>query len=328
VAVLGAWRAALVTLAIARTASGNAKLGDAATTHAAQVSCPSSCRFRDGGGCYAESGRQGMFVTRVLNDSARELRATALDVALAEAEAIDDMQVVPGRPTRLHTVGDCPDDECARIVSAAAERYMQRGGGQVWTYTHAWRDVDRASWGKVSVLASCETPEHVFEARQRGYATALVVEEFPTHRRYAPGYPEIPAFLEAGEPLGQDVLPCPAQTRDRSCSDCRLCFDDETLRRRGYSIGFELHGIPYAVRQARQALRNPDDPLRRIPSEERIRIIRERYLRIERREPTVREVCEMIDLNESSVAEWLRYLRGEIVHPAERRRRARLKVVA
>jgi hypothetical protein len=79
---------------------------------------------------------------------------------------------------RLHTVGDCRTDEAAKIVAAAAERYMDAGGGPVWTYTHAWRLVDRASWGRVSVLASCETPEQVELARARGYATAIVVDEF------------------------------------------------------------------------------------------------------------------------------------------------------
>ncbi len=302
-----------VGLAIAKTSSGNAKLGDAATTHAAQASCPSSCVFKDGGGCYAESGRQGMFVTRRLNEVGELLDADALDVAMAEAEAIDAMEVVPGRPMRLHTVGDCSTDDCARVVAAAARRYVERGGGPVWTYTHAWRDVERASWGSISVLASCETGQDVRAASARGYATALVVEAFESDRRYPIG----PGAS------GNDVLPCPSMTRHVACSDCRLCFNDAGLRERGYSIAFELHGIPYSIRAARQALRNPDDPERRIPSEDRIRIVRDRYLRIEGREPTVREVADVVDLNVSSVAEWLRYLRGEIVHPAERRRRAR-----
>lgn len=299
------------TVATAKEQSGNAKLGDCATTYAAQVSCPTSCVFFDGGGCYAETGRVGKFVTSPLNDAAARVGASALDVASAEREAIDRLSATDGRPLRLHTVGDCASNEAARIVSAAAARYMERGGGPVWTYTHAWRDVSRESWGAVSVLASCETPMDVELARARGYATALVVEEFQGDRRYLAGTSQVP------------VLPCPAQTRDRSCSTCRLCFNDTALRDRGYSIGFELHGIPYAIRQARLALRNPADPLRRIPSEERIRIVRDRYLRIEKREPTVREVAAIIDLNPASVAEWLRYLRGEIIHPAQRRRNAR-----
>lgn len=48
--------------------------------------------------------------------------------------------------------------------------------------------------------------------------------------------------------------------------------------------------------------------------------VREHYLSAENREPTVKEVCEMIDLNPSSVWEWLRFLRGEAEHPAQVRR--------
>lgn len=294
-------------LAFAQNPSSNAKLGGAATTHAAQESCPDECVFRDGGGCYAETGRQGMFVTRPLNEHATEVGATALDVAAEEADAIDDIDVVLGRPLRLHTVGDCATDWAARMVSRAAERYMERGGGPVWTYTHGWRNVARESWGRVSVIASCETAAEIHEARKRHYAAALVVEEFQGRRAYEVG--------------GEKIIPCPAQTSHRTCTECRLCFDDSRLPA---TIGFELHGIPFAIRAARAALRTPHDPMRRLPSEERIRIIRDRYLRIEGREPAAREVAKLIDdLSPASIYEWLRFLRGEIIHPAERRRLAR-----
>lgn len=334
-------------LAIAKSVSGNAKLGDAATTHAAQASCPTECVFRDGGGCYAESGRQGKFVTEPLNRDASMHQATALDVAMAEAQAIDDMEVIPGRPMRLHTVGDCPDDACAQIVGHAARRYVDRGGGPVWTYTHAWRTVARRSWKDIHVFASCETGHDVRYARSRGYATAIVVEEFPSDKRFslketgsgvqsgtdgsAPADLDNPGFVTAdlGGSPPLPVIPCPAQTRHRTCTDCRLCFDAEARFGAGVTIGFELHGIPYAIRAARLALQHPDHPDRRLPSLERIRIIRDRYLRVEKREPTVKEVAEMIDLNTSSVAQWLQYLRGEIEHPAETRRKRRaLRVVS
>lgn len=300
-------------LATATNVSQNEKIGEAGATCAAQGSCPGSCPFKDGGGCYAESGRLGQFVTRELNLSAEVLVADALAIAEAEAHAIDALTITLDRPLRLHTVGDCASDETARLVAQAAARYMARGGGQVWTYTHAWAQVKRESWGDVAVLASCETTEQIFWARQAGYATSVVVEEFPSPRRY----------VLKGEPLGQDVIPCPAQTKGIVCTDCKLCFDATRLRRQGLTIGFALHGIPLAVRQARMALRNPDDPDRRIPSEERIRRIREEFLTGEGREPTVREVAELIDLNESSVWEWLRFIRGEIPHPAIRHRKPR-----
>lgn len=297
-------------LAIAKARSGNAKLGNAATTHAAQASCPSSCVFKDGGGCYAETGRQGMFVTRVLNERAADEQANWLDVAVAEAAAIDEMEPEPGWPMRLHTVGDCQNDHAARIVAGAAARYVERGGGPVWTYTHAWRDVARESWGNVSVLASCENEDDVLAAHERGYATALVVERFDRDQLYVFG--------------ATSVLPCPSMTRHVPCSDCRLCTDDARLLDRGYSIGFAIHGIPATQRAARTALTNPGDPDRRTPSVERIRVIRDRYLADEQREPTMAEVsAEIPDLSRASVYEWLRFLRGEIVHPAERRRTAK-----
>lgn len=322
-------------LATAVPASHNEKLGRAATTHAAQQSCPSDCVFRDGGGCYAETGAQGKFVTMPLNESATEQGATALDVAFAEATAIDEMGVEPGAPMRLHTVGDCSTDEAARIVSAACERYMQRGGGKVWTYTHAWRLVAREAWGAVSVLASCETVADAQLAHVRGYASAIVVEKFEGEKLYKIEGEEPPLNLDnpgesvretviRQEPSSLSVLPCPAQTRHRTCSDCGLCFNDERLLASGLTIGFEIHGLNVTKRAARQSLRSPGDPMIRLPSEERIRQIRQRYLTEHGREPDCADVvAEIPDLSEASIYEWLRYHRGEIIHPKERRRRAR-----
>jgi len=228
-------------IAKAVTNSLNVKLGVASTTYVSQVSCPSDCVFRNAG-CYAERGTVGMVATRHLNKTAEEENADAIDVARAEAEAIDTMATVVGRPLRLHTVGDCASDEAARIVSEAAERYMERGGGQAWTYTHGWRDVERSSWGAVSVLASCETQEQVMEAAERGYAAAIVVDEFADRRRHNIGL--------------IDILPCPAQTTESvHCSSCRLCFDDEAILERGYAIGFEVHGTHDTKRKALATLR-------------------------------------------------------------------------
>ena len=226
------------------TKSANKKIGDAATTHAAQASCPDTCVLKNGGGCYAERGPLGYFVLANLNKHAVTVKATIMDVAQAEAEAIDNMDTVIGRPLRLHTVGDCASDEAALLVSAAAERYTARGGGRSWTYTHAWRNVSRSSWGGVSVLASCETQEDVLEAKQRGYATALVVDSYDGNtKRYKHG--------------DIDVLPCPAQTKKGvTCSSCKLCFDDKGITERDYSVGFEIHGDAVTQNRARTALTN------------------------------------------------------------------------
>jgi hypothetical protein len=301
-------------LAIAVANSNNEKIGACATTYAAQESCPSDCVFKDGGGCYAENGRIASGVTMPLNGAARLAGATALDVALEEAAAIDAMEVVPGRPMRLHTVGDCATDETAMIVSAAAERYMERGGGPVWTYTHAWRLVARDSWCIVSVLASCETAADCRLAAARGYAPSIVVEEFEGRKLY-----EIPdGHGAAGDPqTGGDclpsetpvrVLPCPAQTTaGASCSSCRLCFDDEALLERGYAIAFSVHGTASVVKLAVRALRDPDDPRRRFTSRDYALGFRRHYGHW----PAAAELARIASVDPSSAQEMLARLRRE-----------------
>jgi len=315
-------------LALATARSKNEKIGNCATTYAAQASCPSSCAFFNGGGCYAENGRIYTGVTKPLNGAAAIAAATPVDVALEEAAAIDALAEVAyeisgirhGRPMRLHTVGDCRTDEAARIVAAAAERYMERGGGPVWTYTHAWRLVDRESWGRVSVLASCETAEQVELARARGYATSIVVDEFADRKLYAIADPPFsPAVVEAAHgdaspPPGgaatpqMRVLPCPAQTRANvTCSSCRLCMNDQGLRDRGYSIGFEIHGTASVVRAARKALAAPSDPERRKTS----RDVALAYLEEHGDWPRPVELQRLADISSASAKEMLARLRAE-----------------
>lgn len=279
------------TIATAVRFSRNAKIGQAAATYAAQVSCPTTCAFFGGGGCYAESGGLGTAVTTPLNDAAIRLRSDEVDVARAEAAAIDGLEGT--RPLRLHGVGDCKTDETARIVSAAAERYLDRGGEAVWTYTHAWRTVARESWGRVSVLASCETPMDVALARARGYAPSIVVDAFPTRRRY----------LEEGEAL----LPCPAQTSHATCTSCRLCFDDGALLGRGYAIAFAVHGTALAVKKARLTLADPTDESRKLTSRDHALA----FLSEQGRWPTTRQLQDRAQVTKPSAYEMLTRLKVE-----------------
>lgn len=293
------------TLAIAKRDSHNAKIGKCATTYAAQASCPTDCVFFDGGGCYAETGWVGKTVTAPLNEAATSVGIpTPRAVAQAEAGAIDRLSLRDGRPLRLHTVGDCATDEAARIVAAAAEDYMVNGGGPVWTYTHAWRTVDRASWGLVSVLASCETAADVKLAHERGYATSIVVEEFVDDRRYSK--------------RNVNVLPCPAQTRDRDCASCGLCFNDRRLREERLTIGFEVHGIPVTIKRAKLALRDPDDPDRRLDLETQLR-------RLLETRPLIgpHEAARIVGMDSAYVATMLNHIRDGAPHPAQLRAQRR-----
>jgi len=218
-------------LATLSPVSDNRKTGPICVTYVAEVTCPGDCPLA--GECYGRNGHLGGHWAR-LNEDAAALGATALDAAREEAALIRACPALSD--LRLHVVGDCPDDECAREVSGAAEEYMARGAAAevvAFTYTHAWRTVARASWGGVSVLASCETPFDLLAARGLNYAAALVVPEFTSDRAY-------PIALPDGS--STTLVPCPYQTRGVQCVRCRLCMDADRLLRDNLVIGFAAHG--------------------------------------------------------------------------------------
>lgn len=234
-------------IATATENSKNSKIGLASATSAAQESCDDTCPFLRNG-CYAEAGFQGMYVTSKLNREATKNESTFEDIARAEASEIDTL--TGKRDLRLHVVGDGKTDKVARILGAAATRFKSKFGRAVWTYTHAWRTVRRASWGKdVSILASCENVQHIVAARQRGYATILVMQKFLSEKLFV---------LD-----GEKILPCPHTVHENrrkaglphkaiTCVSCKLCFKDTFLRENGITIGLESHGG--AVKKVNQTL--------------------------------------------------------------------------
>jgi hypothetical protein len=211
--------------------SDNSKIGRVSATWVAQNSCPPSCPHK-GSGCYAESGMAG-FTTARLNKAGRDnTELSPADIATIEAAGIDTL--TGKRDLRLHVVGDARTDKSAQILAAAADRYIARGAAKnkavrVWTYTHA-RDTRRASWGRISVLRSCETMPQVRAAHAAGYAAAIVIPEH-VHDR---------AYKLDNEFTG---IPCPEQTgRAANCQACGLCMRDEMLHAAKRVIVFAAHG--------------------------------------------------------------------------------------
>lgn len=200
--------------------SENKKLGSMSTTYAAIGSCPNSCPFLKSGACYGMSGPISIQWRKLDGDQ-------SVSIARAEAAAIDSLS--GKKHLRIHTLGDCRTNTAAKLVAAAADRYMMRGGMRAFTFTHAWRDVSRESWGKVSVLASCETTAEVKAAKEKGFATALVVAEHKQETAY--------------EVDGVKILPCPQQTgRAETCDKCKLCLHDDRLKAANITIAFKPHG--------------------------------------------------------------------------------------
>jgi hypothetical protein len=195
------------------------------TTYTHQNSC-GDCPLKNNG-CYAEVHWTGKTARRLDPHSSDTL-------AENEAEEILKLSHMTPKPLRLHEIGDCKTPYAASVVAEAARKFMDRTKQAVWTYTHSWREVPRFFWNKVSILASCHTVEQVKEAHSKGYAAAIVVDEFKNGKK-------------AWKKDGFTFIPCPNQATDKkegiTCDECKLCWKDRQLHATKSVIAFELHGL-------------------------------------------------------------------------------------
>lgn len=213
--------------------SGNKKLSNTGNVCATYVSisntCPASCALKDKG-CYAQLGYVGYHLRRIEKQLGN---LPKLEIAKREAKAIRSCfnggPVPDNRPCRLHVSGDTTIIAGAKVIGRAVVDYKARGGGEVWTYTHAWKTVPRSAWGpSVSILASVDSLTEVPQARKQGYAPAIVV---PLH-----------TSDKAQNIKGTTFVPCPQQTRGVACTTCKLCLNADALYARKAGIAFAAHG--------------------------------------------------------------------------------------
>lgn len=209
-------------------------------TATSQFSCDPDCPFM-GAGCYAEGGPMG-YLTRRLNSHDRDHESSPEEIAAAEAAAIRKLS---GRnPLRLKTVGDCRTNEAVAIVREAVDEYKSKHGSAVWSYTHAWRKVDRAAWGDTSVLASCETEDDVRKATTAGWGVAVVFNQGEMPKEYG-GLRVIPCLQQTG--VAADCYSCTYnKAEDKSAP---LCSKDDRLKGKAL-IGLSAHGATKRVRAA------------------------------------------------------------------------------
>lgn len=212
-----------------RKISGDGKVD--ATYASIKRTCPDTCSLK-GAGCYAQTSYTGIVVHRM---DSRARQSSPLQVARAEAKAIDQSykggQVPAGRDLRLHVAGDSRTIKGTRVINAAVSRWKKRGGGDVWSYTHAWRHVPRQEWKDVSILGSVDKVSEVEQVRAQGYAPALVVGEHPSDKAYK---------LDGSDTT---FIPCPQQTRGIACTNCRLCMRADWLFKENKGVAFAAHGV-------------------------------------------------------------------------------------
>jgi len=220
--------------------AGNRKTGKVAATYVSQDTCPDSCALKKAG-CYAEKGLVALTTNRLngageMNpeqislQEASLIRKAAIKVAKQKAKQEKtgkryETHMV-GKPLRLHVVGDFPSQKALDAVDSACGLYTENGGGQPWSYTHNWKDLQPAK--NISLLASVDSLSEGVDALAKGFAPAGVVDAFETEK--------------AHKIQGVRWIPCPEQTgRSENCKECGLCFNAERLAKGGMGILFKKH---------------------------------------------------------------------------------------
>jgi len=219
--------------------SQNSKTGEVSVTYAPIQSCPETCPFLDKG-CYAQSGHTSFTLNRLNKNARLKKKTRPIDIAREEAKQIRTLS--GDRNLRLHIVGDAKTPKAAEILSRAAKDHSSKADKKVWTYTHAWKEIPRKKWGKISVLASCETIDECKDAMKRGYAASIV---------------RLKPFNHSFEWDGVQMTACPALVNDNTkCDSCGLCLKDQSLLKKKKVICFFPHGSRQNA--AKDAIRQKD----------------------------------------------------------------------
>lgn len=210
--------------------SANEKTGPIPVTTTSSDSCPSTCSFREGGGCYAESGPLALH-WRAVDDGRRGTDLEGL---------VEHIAALPrGQLWRHNQAGDLPPSGDGRIDTVALYRIaIANAGRRGFTYTH-YRPI-------VGNLAA------IRQANALGFTINLSAESLGEADEYKALSLPVVVTLPAGTdetvitPAGNTVVVCPATTGNTDCLNCGIC----QRRDREAIIGFPAHGTSAAKVQA------------------------------------------------------------------------------
>lgn len=207
--------------------SSNRKTGNIAVTGRDRSTCPTSCTFYNNG-CYT-TGRIDAYYAR----SQQDWTLTDMVDRLAEAKSDRLRDRVDGD---VLTDGEIDRDYLQAVTYAG----KVNGFRWIWGYTHV-KDVTPADVPDGYVMnASCETPDHVADAIDRGLPVVVASDT-----------------VKHGDRIhDRPVVQCPATRSDAiNCGTCGgsagpICARPD----RTAIVLFPLHGM--AVKKARRAVEN------------------------------------------------------------------------
>ena len=202
--------------------SRNRKTGPIPATTTERRSCPPSCAFYNGQGCYADIGHLALHWRKVGDGS----RSITLDQLAGHIQSLPRRQL-----WRHNQAGDLPgigpaiDWPALRIIVKANK--WKNG----FTYTHKPATPENLAAMHAATLAgftinlSADNAAHADQLSEHGLPVVVVI----------PGNAEKVTYT----PRGRKIVLCPAESSNKiNCANCGLCSDAH----RSYLIGFKPKG--------------------------------------------------------------------------------------
>jgi hypothetical protein len=205
-------------------ASRNVKTGPIPVSTTSAITCPTSCPFNNGNGCYAASGPLAIHWRKVTQGD----RGDTWENFLPKIAALPKNQL-----WRMNAAGDLPGEGDTLDTVALGQLVQANKGKRGFTYTHKPLDtpherlaIAHANANGFAVNLSGNTLDHADSLADMGIAPVTVVVQSD-------------AVSNMSTPKGRKVVICPATIRDDvSCATCGLC----AIVKRDCIVGFPAHG--------------------------------------------------------------------------------------
>ena len=207
--------------------SSNRKTGPIATTMTSAESCPETCPFNNGGGCYASGGPTAIHWNRLTR---REIGGDWMNLV----HEIGNAKLKPGTLLRHNVAGDLPHESGkirADMLRTLTGIFLD-AGLVPFTYTHHKQDgfnlppIREAIDAGFTVNLSCDSEAQASERFREGFPAVCVTRSSDTRRSWT-------------DESGVRFQTCPAQLKDGvTCETCKLC----TKADRACVVAFRSHG--------------------------------------------------------------------------------------
>ncbi len=213
-------------LVIWRDKSLNEKLGPIGSATVSAETCPPSCKFYGGNGCYAEQGH----VKHHWQRTERE--------GLSWADFLSRVRQQPaGAVWRYAVAGDLPGVGESVDVPLLASLVAANAGRRGHSFTHKplatlgeRHAVRQANLAGFTINLSANDPAHADALADLGIAPVAVVLPAGSPTR------------QLRSPAGRPIAVCPAQThKGITCAECQVCTRSERVG----VVGFIAHGQRY-----------------------------------------------------------------------------------